>query len=106
MNMDDELRKKLAQWRVQPEIPPDFQRGVWSRIAARESRSSRDPQLGLLSLNWLTQPRLAVFALVLGGFVGTAFGLVESGQANTRNWKVLEAKYVQSVDPYEHLRTY
>ena len=106
MNVDDELRKKLALWRVQPEIPPDFQRGVWSRIATRESKSSNDSLLGLLSLNWLTQPRLAVFALVFGGFIGAAFGLVESGRANTRNWKVLEAKYVQSVDPYEHLGTY
>jgi len=104
--MDDELKKRLSSWRVQPEIPPDFQRGVWSRIAARESKSSNDSLLGLFSLNWLTQPRLAVLALVLGGFIGAAFGLVESGQANTKNWKVLEAKYVQSVDPYKHLGTY
>jgi hypothetical protein len=106
MDMDDELRKQLALWRVKPEIPPDFQRGVWSRIAARELKLSNDSLSGALSWNWLTQPRLAVFALVLGGFTGAAFGLVESGQANTRNWKVLEAKYVQSVDPYQHLGTY
>jgi hypothetical protein len=104
--MDEELRKKLALWRVQPEVPPDFQRAVWNRIAARESKSSNDSFLNLLSLNWLTQPRLAVFILVVGGFIGAAFGLVESGQANTKNWKVLEAKYVQSVDPYQHLGTY
>ena len=38
--MDDELRKKLASRKVQPEIPPDFQGSVWRRIAARESESS------------------------------------------------------------------
>jgi hypothetical protein len=106
MNMDDELKKKLASWKVRPEVPPDFQRGVWNRIAARESQSSNGPLESLLAIRWLTLPRLAVCAFVLSGFIGTGLGLIESAQANTKNWKMLEAKYVQSIDPYEHLGTY
>jgi hypothetical protein len=104
--MDDELRKKLASWKVQPEIPPDFQRGVWRRIAARESASSKTPFLSFLAIQWVSLPRLAAVAFVLAGVTGTGLGLVESSRANTKNWKTLEAKYVQSIDPYEHLGTY
>jgi hypothetical protein len=104
--MDDELRKKLASWKVQPEIPPDFQRRVWDRIAAREAKSSRSLLANLLAIPWLTPPRLAACAFVLSVFIGACLGLLESTNANTKTWKTLEAKYVQSVDPYQHLGTY
>jgi hypothetical protein len=104
--MDDELRKKLASWKVQPEIPPDFQRDVWRKIAVRESGSSKAPFLSFSAIRWISLPRLAAFAFVLAGLTGTGLGLVKSSEANTNNWKTLEAKYVQSIDPYEHIRTY
>jgi hypothetical protein len=103
---DDELRKRLAAWEVQPQIPPDFQDSVWQKIAARESKRSKEPWFGKWRISWLSAPQLATCAIVLGAFVGTGLGLVESSQSNSRNWKSLEAKYVQSIDPYEHLRTY
>jgi hypothetical protein len=102
---DDQLKEKLALWEVRPEIPPDFQRNVWQKIAVRESK----PKLSLFgswSTSWLRPPRLATCAIILGGLAGTGLGLIESSQANSRNWKTLEAKYVQSVDPYQQLRTY
>jgi hypothetical protein len=102
---DDQLRQKLASWEVRPEIPPDFQRNVWQKIAVRESMP-RLPLFGNWNISWLRAPQLATCAIILGGLAGTGFGLIESSQANSRNWKNLEAKYVQSVDPYEHLRTY
>jgi hypothetical protein len=103
--MDDELKKKLASWKVQPEIPPDFQRSVWQKIAVRESKPKL-PLLGDWSISLLRTPRLAACAIFLGAFVGAGLGLAESSQANSRNWKSLEAKYVQTIDPYKHLRTY
>jgi hypothetical protein len=102
---DDQLKEKLASWEVRPEIPPDFQRNVWQKIAVREAK----PKLSLFGswdTSWLRPLRLATCAIILGGLAGTGFGLIESSQANSRNWKTLEAKYVQSVDPYQQLRTY
>lgn len=101
--MDDELREKLASWTVQPEIPADFQSGVWRKIAARESNSPKSPFLSLLAIRWIGLPRLAICVIVLGGLGGAGLGLIESSQANTKNWKMLEARYVQSIDPYVHL---
>jgi hypothetical protein len=79
---------------------------VWNRIAARESRTSKGLLENIFALPWLTPPRLATCALVLSAFIGSGLGLVESARANSKNWKSLETKYVQSVDPYEHLGTY
>jgi len=101
---DDELREKLALWKVEPQIPPDFQRNVWQKIAVRESKPKL-PLFGNWNISWLRTPAFATCVIVLGGLAGTGFGLIESSQANSRNWKSLEAKYVQSIDPYEHLRT-
>jgi hypothetical protein len=102
---DDQLRQKLASWEVRPEIPPDFQRNVWQKITVGESKPKL-PLFGNWDISWLRTPWLATCAIILGGLAGAGFGLVESSQANSRNWKGLEAKYVQSVDPYEHVRTY
>jgi hypothetical protein len=37
---EEDLSGKLRAWKVSPPLPPDFQREVWQRIAAREA--SRD----------------------------------------------------------------
>ena len=103
LDMDDEFRKKLGSWKVQPEIPPDFQSGVWRRIAARESKSSKFAFPSLSAIRLVGLPRLATCAIVLAAVMGTGLGLIESSQANTKNWKMLETRYVQSIDPYVHL---
>jgi hypothetical protein len=104
--MHDDLGERLVRWTVQPQIPPDFQRDVWQKIAARETRKTT----AWLSGSWnywnVSVPGLATCAIVVGVTAGAGLGIVESSQANARNWKTLEVKYVQSVDPYEHLRTY
>jgi type VI protein secretion system component VasK len=104
--MDDELKEKLASWKVQPEIPPDFQRGVWNRIAAREARSAKPHFLTIWAIRLIRTPALAACAVALSALTGAGLGLVESNRANIENWKTLETKYVQSIDPYEHLRSY
>jgi len=104
--MDDELRKKLASWKVQPQIPADFQRRVWDRIAVREARTSRLHFVMAWAVALMRQPRVAVCAIALSALIGAGLGLAESGRANTENWKLLEAKYVQSIDPNEHLQSY
>src|SRR5260370_31114429 len=101
---DDQLKEKLASWEVRPEIPRDFQRSVWQKIAVRESK----PKLSFFGgwdISWLRPARLATCAIILGGLAGTRVGLFESSQAKSRNWENFGAKYVQSLDPYEQLPT-
>ena len=104
--MHDELREKLASWKVQPQIPADFQRGVWDRIAVREVRFSKPNFVMAWAVALIKQPAVAACTLVLSALIGAGLGLAESGRANTENWKLLEAKYVQSIDPNEHLQSY
>jgi hypothetical protein len=103
---DDGLKEKLAIWKVEPDIPPDFQRGVWRRIAAREPNSSKRSLFGILAFSIVGHPRFASYTVVLAIIGGTALGFVEGSKVNSKSWKTLESKYVQSIDPYRHLGTY
>lgn len=38
----DDLSEKLRAWRVEPELPSSFQRGVWQRIASRHEAETED----------------------------------------------------------------
>ena len=102
---DSELQKKLLAWRVDIGVPDDFQRGVWSRLAAREAANGGSAWLTwvrrLLSSETLfSTPRLALAAVTISLLVGAGTGLVETGRSNTAVWKDLENQYVQSIDPY------
>jgi hypothetical protein len=103
---DDALKEKLAAWKVEPELPPDFQRGVWRRIAAREPSSSKRRLFGIPAFSLVGHPRFASYAVVLAIVAGTALGFVEGSKVNSERWKTLESKYVESIDPYRHLGTY
>ena len=105
---DSELREKLAAWRIEVQLPRDFQQRVWKRIAVREA-ANIDPAW----VNWLKSllifatrvsvPRLALAAVVAGLLVGTTTGVLESSRWNSATWNRLEAKYVQSIDPYQRI---
>jgi hypothetical protein len=103
---DDALKEKLAMWKVEPEVPPDFQRGVWRRIMAREPSSSKWRPFGILAFSVVGHPRFASYAVVLAIIAGTALGFVEGSKVNSKSWKTLESKYVESVDPYWHRGTF
>ena len=105
---DSELREKLAAWRIEADLPHDFQQRVWKRIAVREAENSGFSWLtGLERLSILGQgfsvPRLALTAVVIGLLVGTTIGVVEASRWNSAAWNRLETKYVQSIDPYQRL---
>jgi hypothetical protein len=102
---DSELQKRLQAWRVDIEVPADFQREVWSRVAAREAVDCGPTWLTwikrLLSSETLfSTPRLALAAVTLSLLVGAGTGLVETERSNTVVWKNLENQYVQSINPY------
>lgn len=102
---DSELQKKLQTWRVNVDVPADFQREVWSRIATREPGDGgaawqRWAKHLLSSAALFSTPRLALAAVTISIGLGVTMGLVETGRANTATWKHLENQYVQSIDPY------
>jgi hypothetical protein len=105
---DAELREKLAAWRIEACLPPDFQQRVWKRIAVREVANSDFSLLAWLKSFSNPDPglsfrRLALTAVVIGLLVGTTTGVVEASRWNSATWNRLEAKYVQSIDPYQRI---
>ena len=105
---DSELREKLAAWRIEARLPRDFQQRVWKRIAVREAENSGFSWLtGLERISIFGQgvsvPRLALTAVVVGLIIGTTTGLVEASRWNSVTWNRLEAKYVQSIDPFQRI---
>ena len=105
---DSELREKLAAWRIEAQLPSDFQQRVWKRIAAREAGNVDPPRLIWLrslsiSTTQVSVPRLALTAIAIGLLIGTTTGVVEASRWNSAAWNRLEAKYVQSIDPYQRL---
>ena len=105
---DSELREKLAAWRIEAQVPRDFQQRVWKRIAVREA-ANIDPawliwlKSLLISATRVSVQRLALTAVVVGLLIGTTTGLVEASRWNSVIWNRLEAKYVQSIDPFQRI---
>lgn len=102
---DPELQAKLRAWRADIGIPDNFQREVWSRIAAREAVDggtgwSTWLKRVLSSEALFSTRRLALAAVTIGLLIGGTTGFVETGRSNTAIWKHLENQYVQSIDPY------
>jgi hypothetical protein len=99
---DSELQKKLQTWRADIAVPADFQREVWSRIAAREAVSGGPAWVKRLlsSATLFSTPRLALAAVTISLLVGAGAGLVETSRSNAAVWQHLQNQYVQSIDPY------
>lgn len=97
----DDLSAKLRSWTVNPQVPDSFQREVWQRISARQvaRRESFWPHLIAGVSAWLARPQYAVafILLTLSASIGVAH--VQAQSTNARLEKVLEARYVASVDP-------
>jgi hypothetical protein len=105
---DSELREKLAAWQIETQPPRDFRQRVWKRIAVREAANVDPPWLiwlksRFMSAGGVSVPRLALTAITVGLMIGTTTGLVEASRWNSATWNHLEAKYVQSIDPFERI---
>ena len=104
---DDELRRALQSWKVDPKISPNFAHGVWDRIATRE----RVPPVWSTWVRFLqnlspgTGSRLALTAATLGLVLGIFAGVIESKQLNSATQQELAVKYVRSIDPYQQVRS-
>ena len=100
---DQRLSELLAKWKVQSSLPLGFQNHVWQRIVA--GKAQRAEGRWRLVARWIeglfAQPTMAVAYVAILLFVGLGAGLLQAhGQIvhSEANW---EARYVQSVDPYQ-----
>jgi hypothetical protein len=103
---DSELREKLAAWRIEADLPHDFQQRVWKRIAVREAANIDPAWLTWLKTHFISAtqvPRFALSAVLVGLLTGTTTGVIEASRWNSVTWNRLEAKYVQSIDPYQRI---
>ena len=96
------LEQTLQEWRVTTPLPPRFQEQVWKRIERADvpSISVLDALRAWFAVT-VARPAFAV-AYVSGLLVaGLAFGFVQANEKAAHLDRQLEARYVQSIDPYQ-----
>ena len=100
---NDPHGKALQEWKVDTSLPPRFQEGVWRRIALTEAR--REPSWWRDLFQTVDaafrRPALAVSFVVILLLAGLSIGLIRARQESARADASLEARYVQSIDPYQ-----
>ena len=106
-NNDESLRPLLKEWRVNASLPPRFQEDVWRRIEKQEAGSTT---LWQLTRHWLeaafARPAVAVSYVTVLIAVGLVLGAIQGQQQSARADVRLEARYVQSIDPYQKLHAH
>jgi hypothetical protein len=102
---DQPLSDLLRQWKVSQPVPPRLREGVWRRIAHAEAQQERT--LARWWKAWLTgmfaKPALAVSYVTVLLAVGLTAGYFQGEARQHRVNDELAARYVQSLDPYQHL---
>jgi len=101
---DQMLGKLLKEWKISQPVPPRLREGVWRRIARAEAQ----PELGLAGgwNEWLARmfakPALAVGYITVLLAAGLTAGYFRGEDQQHRVNDELAARYVQSLDPYQH----
>jgi hypothetical protein len=97
---NDDMKTKLAAWRVEPDFHTDFNREVWRKIAASDAVRRESFWQSLASAFFVAPRPAAISTLALALLtlsLGTAHLAARS--ANSRHWTMLEERYAQSIDP-------
>ena len=101
-NNDTELKSLLQEWRVTSPLPPRFGEQVWKRIERAEV-----PSISLIDAvrAWFAmafaRPAFAVAYVSALLIMGLTLGFVQASNKATSLERQLEARYVQSIDPYQ-----
>jgi hypothetical protein len=91
----------IPQPDVEPHIPAGFQREVWQRIAGQQA--AHEGVFLPSFVRWISayfarpQHAAAVVAVMLTSGLGLAH--VQAQDSNSKNWKALEARYADSINP-------
>jgi hypothetical protein len=96
MNRESELLKK---WTLDASAPANFNSAVWRRIEERRRVSVADA-LRQWMAEVFARPAVAVAYVSLAVMVGLGAAHVQSSKMLRERDSQLEARYVQSVDPY------
>ena len=99
---DTNLGRLLQEWRVTAPLPPRFNEEVWKRIERDETPaiSIRDAVRAWIA-GAFARPAFALGYVSVLLVTGLAIGLVQASQKTARWDRQLEARYVQSIDPYQ-----
>ena len=97
----DDLDAKLRAWKVEPHLPASFQREVWQRIGARQA--ARGENVWFWLPHWifaqLARPQNAAALVVFSLALSIGLADLQARGANAKQWKQLEARYADSVNP-------
>src|SRR5436190_430404 len=97
-----QLERALQEWRVTTPLPPRFQEQVWKRI---ERADVPGVSLADVVRAWFTmafaRPAFAVACASVLLVTGLALGFVQASHKAASWDHQLEARYVQSIDPYQ-----
>lgn len=99
---DAQLDALLHEWKTDAALPPRFQEEVWRQIA-HEDTWVKVPWWGEL---WQSleaafrRPAVAVAYVSVLLMVGIGAGLLQAREKASQVEHTLEARYLQSVDPY------
>lgn len=99
------LKKKLETWQVEPRIPSSFHREVWMRIAAKKATRQNSFKYQFVSwvVSLLLTPQYATAVIITGAFLGIGVAKVQAMNANFQSSKYLETRYVETIDPFQHI---
>jgi len=99
---DVRLDVLLHEWKADAALPPRFQEEVWRRIAHADTpvRIPWWAELWQLLEAAFRRPALAVVYVTVLLLVGFGAGLMQAREKASQVDHTLEARYLQSVDPY------
>src|SRR5690349_13160098 len=105
MNMkssDTDLNRLLHEWHITSPLPPRFSEQVWKRIERAETPtiSIRDALRAWIAVAF-ARPAFALAYVSVLLVAGLTLGFVQASQKAARWDRQLEARYVQSIDPYQ-----
>ncbi|SRR6266496_2916706 len=101
-NENDPLSNALREWKVDTALPLRFPERVWQRIARAEALRVNRARFG--GWKWfdamLARRGMAVSYVVIWLLIGVSVGVWQARHQAARLEDDLEARYLQTVDPY------
>jgi hypothetical protein len=89
----------LKEWKLDASVPPNFNSAVWRKIEARSTQSMPKVFAAWIERHF-AKPSVAFSYAVVTLMIGLGAGQFHASQEVRKTTLSLEARYVQSIDPY------